>query len=128
MDKNTALRIVALTRDIMDVLVERYGKDASLLEVYLSLHAQESMLREEPMTVTSLATKSGLAKSTVSAVVRRKPFLRLVPNPRDDRSKLIEVEDPEARLAYLGEVAAVLIGVRDECVALGLLPSAEQTP
>lgn len=86
-------------------LALRFDRTMTLGELRATLAAQLGILRRERLTVTGIARRGEQPKSSVSRWIGQNPEFRLVDNPDDGRSKLVEPRVPsEELLRYLDEM------------------------
>ena len=106
-------QMLVAMEEILDVFMERYGRTTSLQEVRLALISQRQIVTTgRGYTVSELSAASGVPMSTTSAILRKYPHVRLVPDPNDDRVRRITVDEMEASVGYLDALAQVMIRAR----------------
>ncbi len=108
MDAEQKVLALEVFCDALEILIERYGANATLQELKIGLHGQRMHLRGERVTISEQARKIGVHKSTLSNIVHRREYLTLEPDPDDDRRKFIVVDDLELRTRYLEDIVDLI--------------------
>ena len=97
-----------ILEELVGVLCDRFGRRTTLGETLTAVIGLDRLSCGETLCISDLAKLSGQSKSNVSRWLDRVPHVRLVDDPNDERSKLIEITDWEKANTHLAAIAAIL--------------------
>lgn len=104
MQKDEKIDVLTSLIPLIEVLQGRFRVQATSNQLKAAMYSHRELLRGETITISDVVEMSGVAKSTVSNMLKRAPHVILLDNPRDDRSKIVTMDDVEERTQYLVDV------------------------
>ncbi len=96
--------------ELVKVLCDRFGRRTTLGEVFAAVIGIRRLSRGDTLCVSDLAELSGEPVSNVSRWLRQVPHLQMVPDPEDERRKLIQVVDWERAGSHFDALVELLDG------------------